>query len=352
VDFKPQTPQWEQHWVLLVGYEGEDFYMNDPWTGLEGVKVNNYYGIGGSDLLECLYYLPPNTSPPTVPPPPAVGKAAFGIHADARGGHISPAEIGVFAEARAGMVKVLSSTAPESITALSRALGPVRWVVRAFLSFDHGRVVTPQQFFDWTIGDVTRTLAAIPNGDEAVVELHNEPNLTSEGLGGSWGDGAGFNKWYTAVLGLYRQRLGGVRFLFPGLSPGGDIPNLRQDHRSFMRLCASGIAASDGVGVHCYWSVGYPMLTHPDAGVSLLKETVTAVRGKPVWVTEASNNNGGVSLDKRADEYVAFWRACLAIPAVQGVTYFVASAAHGDFPHEVWMTNGQSTGLSALVRAR
>jgi len=68
-------------------------------------------------------------------------------------------------------------------------------------------------------------------------------------------------------------------------------------------------------------------------------------------VTEASRNDGGVSLDTRANEYKRFWRECKALPQVQGVTYFVASSA-GDFAHELWLENDQSTGLSALVRER
>lgn len=55
VDFNPATPQWEQHWVLLIGYEGETFWMADPWYGDVEI-VNNRYGIAGSDILEAIFY--------------------------------------------------------------------------------------------------------------------------------------------------------------------------------------------------------------------------------------------------------------------------------------------------------
>jgi hypothetical protein len=290
-----------------------------------------------------LFYLPPSVT--------AVGTAAFGLHADARGGNISAAEVGVFAEARVGLVKVLSSTAPESVVALSRALGKVRWVVRAFLEFG-GRAVTPQQFFEWTVGDVERTLRAIPLDDEVVVELHNEPNLVAEGHGRAWRDASAFNQWYLEVLRLYRARLGGARFIFPGLSPGVSIPGVRQGHRSFLPACREAMQASDGVGIHVYWSNGYPMDSHPDAGLPLLREWVSMVGGQPVWVTEASRKDNLVSVETRAGEYVRFWRECRALPQVRGVAYFVASAAPGTFDKELWLVDGQSTGLAQLVRAR
>lgn len=55
VDFNPLTPQWEQHWVLLIGWFGEDFWMADPWYGDVEV-VNNRYAIAGSDVLEAIFY--------------------------------------------------------------------------------------------------------------------------------------------------------------------------------------------------------------------------------------------------------------------------------------------------------
>ena len=65
VDFKPETDAWDQHWVLLVGYDDvrDDYLMNDPWTGKKGVYVSDYYGIDGSDVLECIYYTLDDTPP-------------------------------------------------------------------------------------------------------------------------------------------------------------------------------------------------------------------------------------------------------------------------------------------------
>lgn len=58
VDFNPLTTgQWEQHWVLLVGYTADDFMMVDPWHG-DVAPVGLRYNIPGPDnnILEALYY--------------------------------------------------------------------------------------------------------------------------------------------------------------------------------------------------------------------------------------------------------------------------------------------------------
>jgi hypothetical protein len=58
VDFNPSTAQWEQHWVLLIGYKGDsEFWMMDPWFG-DVERVNVRYPISGSDVLEALFYKP------------------------------------------------------------------------------------------------------------------------------------------------------------------------------------------------------------------------------------------------------------------------------------------------------
>lgn len=44
VDFNPATVAEEQHYVVVVGYDGEDFIMNDPWTK-DRVSMDKYGGF-------------------------------------------------------------------------------------------------------------------------------------------------------------------------------------------------------------------------------------------------------------------------------------------------------------------
>ncbi|MCB0013655.1 MAG: hypothetical protein KDE34_17195, partial [Anaerolineales bacterium] len=72
---------------------------------------------------------------------------------------------------------------------------------------------------------------------------------------------------------------------------------------------------------------------------------------EPIWVTEASNNKGGVSPADKGREYLRFWQELQRRPTVQGVTYFVASSRFA-FADEVWVHDGQSHGIGAVVGAR
>ena len=43
IDFNPATSGEEMHYVLCIGYEGEDFFMADPWTG----NIDSFDVYGG-----------------------------------------------------------------------------------------------------------------------------------------------------------------------------------------------------------------------------------------------------------------------------------------------------------------
>lgn len=288
------------------------------------------------------------STPPTpivMGEPPIVGQARLGLHASATPA-ISDAEIEEFKALRPGMIKVLSFHDPAAIEKLVKNHPDAHWIVRAFLDFG-GRNISPDQFVNDTLGDTKRTLALL-QGKSVVVELHNEPNLKPEGLGSSWADGRAFNQWWLQVLGKYRQEIPTAHFIFPGLSPGGDAPGgLRQSDRPFLEACRPAIQAADGLGMHSYWSnPGFPMLSHADSGIPLVDDYIRRFPSKSIWITEASNNLGN-DWDGKAREYIQFWQELQRRPSVQGVTYFVASAAPGTFEHETWVGHNIASKLGA-----
>ena len=153
--------------------------------------------------------------------------------------------------------KYLSFHNPTALRKLAANHPKSRWVVRAFLDFG-GRSLNPQRFFNDTISDMQRTLTIL-QGQDVVIELHNEPNLTPEGLSSSWADGAEFATWWLRLLRLYRHVLPNHRYIYPGLSPGTDVSGLRQNHVRFLEASRAAIEEADGLGVHTYWSVHYSM---------------------------------------------------------------------------------------------
>lgn len=283
------------------------------------------------------------TQPPTQhnPDPSPLGNAKIGLHASADP-TISDAEIREFAALRPGIIKLLSHHDPDGVRKLAQQHPNASWVVRAFLSFGD-RNITPQQFYDYTISTVERTVSLLPNRD-VVIELHNEPNLTPEGLIKSWPDGARFGQWWRQVLDLYRRQLPGFRFIYPGLSPGSSVKGLKQDHVEFIESSREAVKAADGLGVHIYWSNVYPMAQ----ALAVLDDYIARFRETPIWITEASNNKGGVTPAEKGRQYIEFWAELRKRPSVQGVTYFVASALTPEFAEEVWVGRG----IGAVVGSR
>lgn len=345
VDFKPSTPGvWEQHWCLAMGCDPvtSRIQIADPWHG-DTVWVDERYGVDGPDILTALFYERQSSPPPPTP----TGNALLGLHASADPS-ILPAEIAEFATLQPGVIKVMSLHDPVAIAQLAAAHPTARWIVRAYISGQEGgkpRAISPTQFVTDTINDVRRTLDVL-RGREVVVELHNEPNLRAEGMGGGvWADGKQFNAWFIQVLSAYRVQLPGVKFMFPGLSPGGTIIQdgltFRVDNQIFATDCTQAIAAADALGIHAYWNSNDAPLPTALAVV----DWYLAKFGKDIWITEASNNKGAPA-EVMAQDYVAFWREIRKRPRVRGVTYFVASASDPAYGHETWVDKG----IAAKVR--
>ena len=283
----------------------------------------------------------PTPQPPPPPPPPIFGDALFGLHASADPG-ITDAEFAEFRDARTAVIKVTTLHSSAHIRRFANEHPDAEFILRAFLEFRQGgltRTITPQRFYDDTINDVERSLQAL-QGRDVVIELHNEPNLSIEGMvfddSRNWKDGATFAIWWNQVLQLYRQRFPEHKFMYPGLSPGGFIPGLRQEHTTFIEQSRWVVEAADALAVHIYWSTPFPM----SQGLATLDDYVRRFPNIPIWVTEASNNGSGTPFATKAQEYITFWRQCVNRPTVAGVTYFVASASSPTFAPEVWVGNG------------
>lgn len=272
------------------------------------------------------------------------GSAKIGLHASADPGDLTEAEFQLFQTAKVECVKVLSAHSPQSISRLAIEHPNVPFIVRAFLDWGN-RIISPQQFFDWTFPDVQRSVNAIGGGREVWIEIHNEPNLPSEGLGYSWADGFGFNNWLLQVLNLYKNALQGVFWLSPGLSPGFTA------YRPFLADSMASALACDGVAIHTYWSNDYSM---NQAIIDTADYYVSKFGNKALWISEASHNKPGVTPSQKGLQYLTFWNEMKKRPSVKGVTYFVASASNPAFG---WGTGGScetwlGTDIAGVVGSR
>lgn len=271
------------------------------------------------------HYLGKWVTPPDPQPGPA--RTLVGLHASADGGDYRTADLVQFETLKPDTIKVMSSHSFDSISKLRNEHPNATYIIRAYLSFGN-RVVTPQQFVDWTFPDVQRAISAL-GVSSYLVELHNEPNLYQEGAGLSWKDGSGFSTWYSSVLDRYRQLLPQARFIFPGLSPGGSIDGIRLDSNQFILKAQNAVLLSDGLGVHVYWATqnDWPM----SRAIDETKKIHALFPELPLWITEVSNNKFHSDPEFKAAEYAIFSREIGKLSYVSGLTYFVVSAGRPDW---------------------
>lgn len=281
------------------------------------------------------------------PPPPPAGSARLGLHASADGG-LASGELDAFKQAKVELVKILSSMGGDDVSALAAALPGVPFVIRAFLHFG-GRLVSPQQFFDWTVNDVRRAVDRLKDRD-VIVELHNEPNLYAEGFGQNWSNGGQYAIWANQLLELYKSAFTGYKFAFPGLSPGGDVGGIRYDSDRFLSEASGTVAKHDYLGVHAYWAANWPM----SLALQTVDNAISKYPTKPIIVTEASNNKRDTPEAQKASEYVLFVDELKKRATVYGVTYFIASASN---PAWGWGSSGSGetwvgTSIPGIVGSR
>lgn len=349
---------------VIVGYEGwshvdaimaikravEAGYTNSRLIVLDGDQIGTglddaWMRANCSLVAPYTVYFWSETTPD--PDPPAGEPALIGLHASADPA-LAAGEIAMMQAARIEVVKMLSSIDKNDVNRINAAFPNIPVIIRAFLSWG-GRNVTPQQFVDWTLPDVRECVSRVGLNRPIYVELHNEPNLFAEGLGHSWANGVQFNDWLLSALRLYQQGLGGVGFLYPGLSPGPSVQGVRMDSTIFLEQSLGAANACDGVAIHNYWSDIWPM----QLALSQIAGYISVLGSKMMWVTEASNNRSTTSPTEKGSQYVRYAQELARWPNIQGVTYFIASASNSawQWPSgsgEVWL----GTDIPSVVGSR
>ncbi|MFZ0544584.1 MAG: M23 family metallopeptidase [Candidatus Promineifilaceae bacterium] len=315
------VPRRDGELVGFIAPQEKFLVMGEPWGEFIPIRIDK-------DKLQ-----PPIEDSELDPDPSPLGNAQIGLHASTDP-DISEDEHEEFRLLRPGIIKVLSFHSDTDIARLASTHPSASWIVRAFLSFGN-RNISPSKFFEYTIDDVSRAVNEL-KGKDVVIELHNEPNITAEGLGESWKNGAEFAQWFLELLEQYRRVFPEARFIYPGLSPGTSVANIKTDHIQFIEASRKAINAADGLGVHLYWSKVHPM----NRVLEVLDDYISRFREKDIWITEASNNKAGTTPEEKAFQYLDFWHELQKRPMVKGVTYFVASASDPKYSEEVWVGRG------------
>lgn len=249
------------------------------------------------------------TTPRPVPAPPwRYGQCLAGLHGPLDPYPLQDADYAVIRETRVEAVKLLSAgdDAPAAGAASVRRLreiNPNLFVMARILARPADRRMAPSDFVMATRGSIHEFYAA----GVRYFEVHNEPNLSAEGLGVSWANGAEFSAWFLQVMNMLRADTGlaEARWGFPGCSPGAAIPGQRQamwaPSGGFMDQCAAAIATADWLGLHCYWQDGAGM--HSEIDGMAWRRARARFPGKLLFITEFSNNSPNVPPAEKGRQY-------------------------------------------------
>lgn len=232
---------WEEN--NLVGY------LPESETKLQGKPNPPMFGPGTIPVP-----IPP-TPTPQPPPAPTGYKFPFaatirGIHGNAGGWQPNPAELAVVRDNKIELLFIVAYESGQAAPTIQfmRQAGIKRFVLRAahrgnWSDFANGSLPRLQEY-----------ASALGSSQNLEIQIHNEPNLTSEGLNAGWRNGVDFADWWLKVAAVYRAKLPGCKLGFPALSPGGDISGIRLAESTFAVQAVKAVQAADWIGVHYYWN--------------------------------------------------------------------------------------------------
>jgi len=199
---------------------------------------------------------------------------------------------------------------------------------------------TPQIFVDTVINGAQAAYEA----GVRWFEVHNEPNLSNEGMGWNWLNGGQFGSWLTQVINLLRPRLPGSFFGYPGLSPQPNVPD-------FLNTSASAIAACDWVGVHCYWQTmeggDYPMVAD-NAGM-YWRGFRDRYPDKLLMITEFSCNRPSISYADKGRHYARYYQLLRNERNMAAAFGFALNWPGQDVNQEGWENEQGETDIPGVV---
>lgn len=372
----PYTLASEQHWVLLLARLQDDYLIVDPFTG-ESLSLLSKYGQQSrpeavesalkNAIKSAIIYASSRVAPvPVVAPDPTgttrlgtdgalsytgpawpFGHCLIGLH-DRADRHPQPQDHAV-ARGRFESIKVQSGVTVAEMEGYDADF----YLCRLFETWN-GRHLPVSDFVRAVVPDIT----PLVNAGVQYFELHNEPNLTHEGLKasgieGSWRNGAEFAQYFIECRQQLKARFPGIKVGFPGLSPGPDVAyqfghdsGFRMNDVAFLEGAAAGIQAADFLCVHAYY---VNMAEVQGSAIELVKRYRRSWPEKLLFITEFSNPNENAPVAEKGPQAKEFYQLCAQIPGIGAAYYFIVSGTGWDSQSLRRNNDGLSTGLVDLM---
>jgi GH24 family phage-related lysozyme (muramidase) len=274
-----------------------------------------------------------NDSDPTPipsPPPPIENSTPclVGLHSSADGcwGHsieAIPSIPKMVANARLDAFKSLSIESPDTIKVLQNINSDIFYMVRLFAKVNADKCFT-SDFLQAVTTDAMKWYSAGCRW----FEIHNEPNLSDEGMFEVWTDGNEFANWFLRIKNDLSAKMPEARWGFPGLSPGSEIEGRRYNALRFYDEAHNAVSQSDFICAHAYWANEAGM--HDINAGQYWRHYDT--QGRPLLLTEYSNPNPDIDKSEKGRQYVEYLKT---LDGVHSAYSFVATASSG-FDAETW----------------
>ncbi|MCH7662524.1 MAG: hypothetical protein IH859_01475, partial [Chloroflexi bacterium] len=197
-------------------------------------------------------------------------------------------------------IKVCSDISETSISKLREINSSLFIMARLYYPLLQ-RKVEPQEWAERILPDVSRLVG---KGVD-YFEVHQSPNLHSEGWSYSWHSGADFARWWLDAVNILKDNFPGVKYGFPGPSPGGQVEGLRMDAAAFLEGAEAALMAADWVGVNCFWSSKQEM--NADSYGRYYRYYRNRFPYQLLFITEFGNVSDQVDLQAKGKEYVMYY---------------------------------------------
>ncbi len=256
------------------------------------------------------------------------------------------------------MQAVKVSVPKHPVPAMARLQGMVPLVIaRLFVQMPQPRPAaagtTVAGAADYFISSVEGPLTAAYNAGLRYFEVHNEPNLTDEGLRVYWQNGREFADFFTCITNKLRPRFPGAKFGWPGLSPSRTRylagPN-RYYWRDFLDEAVTALRDADFLCAHFYWGAdgtGY------QTAVQDLQAFCNEHPDKVVFLSEFANNvldASAAAMQLKGQQYAAFYGALQNLPPNLGAAFAFCLSSTGQFAEQALIDDhGNRTGIAKAL---
>jgi hypothetical protein len=257
-------------------------------------------------------------------------------------------QLKAIADSKVEAVKILTLPDPDQnkqlVTDLRKIQPDMFIVARLFFSVDASskQHFSPQDFVNFVDGG----MKALYDSGVRYFEIHNEPNLETEGMNWNWTSGAEFGSWFIQVYNILKQRYPEAKLGYPGLSPQPNVD-------AFLDDSAAAANSADWIGVHAYWQQPSNQPPYPingdNAGMYWRAKFKPRFPNKMLMITEFSNNSSNTSYVDKGQQYAQYYQMLRNEPNIGGAFSAYLSWPGQDINREGWVVKDAETEIPTTV---